>query len=92
MPAMRRIFEVAVAVIVGAVPSIVFAQVKAAKRVPTAAPAPSGEKVYSAMCAACHQPTGSGSPEKYPLLAGSEIAAGNEERLVRIVLHGVNSR
>jgi mono/diheme cytochrome c family protein len=46
-------------------------------------------KVYSATCAACHQPTGSGLPEKYPPLAGSEIVAGDEERLIRIVLHGL---
>ena len=90
MLVMRRFLDViAVAVIVAAGPSVVFAQGKAAKRTPTAAPAPSGAKVYSATCAACHQPTGSGLPEKYPPLAGSEIAGGDDERLIRIVLHGL---
>lgn len=66
------------------------AQTKAAKRPsPVTAAAPSGAKVYSTTCAACHQPVGTGLAEKYPPLAGSEIVAGDEERLIRIVLHGL---
>ena len=87
---MRRFFDVVVvAVVVSAGPSVSVAQSKTAKRPAAAAPAPSGAKVYTATCAACHQPTGGGLPEKYPPLAGSEIVAGDEDRLVRIVLHGL---
>jgi mono/diheme cytochrome c family protein len=84
---MPRPFHVAAVVIMaGAMSSICRAQTKSAKR---PAVAPSGVQVFSATCAACHQPTGSGVPEKYPPLAGSEIVAGDEERLIRIVLHGL---
>ena len=87
---MRRWFDtIVMSVVVSAVPSVAFAQAKATKRTPTPAPAPSGAKVYTATCAACHQPTGTGLPEKYPPLAGSEIVSGDEERLIRIVLHGL---
>jgi mono/diheme cytochrome c family protein len=48
-----------------------------------------GKKFYVTNCATCHQPTGSGVPGQFPPLAGSDWVAGNEERLVRIVLHGL---
>ena len=53
-------------------------------------PAVLGKKVFSTICATCHQPTGLGVPGVYPPLAGSEWAQGDEERIVRIVLHGLN--
>jgi mono/diheme cytochrome c family protein len=49
-----------------------------------------GKKVYDTTCIACHQATGLGVPGVYPPLAGSEWAQGNEERVIRIVLHGLN--
>lgn len=49
-----------------------------------------GKRIFLANCAACHQPTGQGIPGQYPPLAGSEWAQGNEERIIRIVLHGLN--
>jgi mono/diheme cytochrome c family protein len=48
-----------------------------------------GASLYAQECFKCHQPTGLGSPGLYPPLAGSDIVTGNEERLVRIVLHGL---
>jgi mono/diheme cytochrome c family protein len=51
--------------------------------------APDGKKVYGATCAACHQATGEGVPEKYPPLAGSEWVNGDEGRLLRVVLQGL---
>ena len=48
-----------------------------------------GKAVYGAVCAACHQPTGLGLPGAFPPLAGSEWVAGSEDRLIRIVLHGL---
>ncbi len=53
-------------------------------------PAVLGKKVFTTICAACHQVTGLGVPGIYPPLAGSEWAQGNEERIIRIVLHGLN--
>jgi len=49
-----------------------------------------GKKVFTATCAACHMANGFGVPGTFPPLAGSEWVAGNEERLVRIVLHGLS--
>lgn len=48
-----------------------------------------GKQVYAKICAACHQPSGAGLPEKYPPLAGSEWATGDEARVVRIILNGL---
>ena len=53
-----------------------------------------GKRVYTskAGCAACHQPNGAGSKaQNTPPLAGSEwVTAEGPNRLVRIVLHGLN--
>lgn len=51
-----------------------------------------GKRVFLTTCATCHQATGQGiqSPPTFPPLAGSEWAKGNEERIIRIVLHGLN--
>jgi mono/diheme cytochrome c family protein len=48
-----------------------------------------GKPVYMNNCATCHQATGMGVPGAFPPLAGSEWVTGSEERIVRIVLHGL---
>lgn len=49
-----------------------------------------GEKLFSANCALCHQPTGLGIAGQYPPLAGSEWVIGDSpKRLQQILLHGV---
>jgi mono/diheme cytochrome c family protein len=49
-----------------------------------------GGKVYgSANCANCHQASGIGQPGSYPPLAGSEYVLGSKERLIAILLKGV---
>lgn len=48
-----------------------------------------GRTVYGQVCIACHQPTGQGLPPGFPPLAGSEWVLGSEDRLIRIVLHGL---
>jgi mono/diheme cytochrome c family protein len=48
-----------------------------------------GKKQYDSLCVTCHQPTGLGLPGIYPPLAKSEWAQGSEERVIRIVLHGL---
>jgi mono/diheme cytochrome c family protein len=50
---------------------------------------PDGKQVYATTCAACHQVTGEGVSGVFPPLAGSEWVAGDDAKLVRIVLHGV---
>jgi mono/diheme cytochrome c family protein len=49
-----------------------------------------GKKSYVQVCAACHQATGQGVAGVYPPLVASEWVTGSEERLVRILLHGLN--
>ncbi len=48
-----------------------------------------GKKAYMSACVNCHQGTGQGVAGAFPPLAGSEFVQGNEERLIRIVLHGL---
>ncbi len=52
-----------------------------------------GKRVFTANCAACHQPTGLGVPGAFPPLAGSEwVVSGDwhgDNHLVRVVLHGL---
>ncbi len=49
-----------------------------------------GKRVFDTTCIACHQANGLGVPGQYPPLAGSEWVNGNESRIIRIVLHGLN--
>lgn len=56
----------------------------------TAATLKAGEEVYLTMCVACHQQTGQGLAGLFPPLAGSEwVNAKQPDRIVRIVLHGL---
>lgn len=55
---------------------------------PQVDPIEQGRKLY-VTCAACHQPTGMGLAPVFPPLAGSEWVTGSEDRLIRIVLHGL---
>jgi len=43
----------------------------------------------SGACITCHQPTGLGIPGTYPPLAGSEWVNGPDERVIAIVLYGL---
>lgn len=51
--------------------------------------AATGQRVYLRVCFVCHQPNGLGVPDAFPPLAGSTIVAGDPDRLIRIVLHGL---
>jgi len=46
----------------------------------------------NAACNTCHQVTGLGQPGVYPPLVGSEWVLGSEERVIRIVLHGLQGK
>ncbi len=48
-----------------------------------------GKAMYEATCLACHQVHGMGQIGLAPPLVGSEWVAGSQERLIRIVLHGL---
>ncbi len=48
-----------------------------------------GKEIYPTLCGACHQPHGRGQEGLAPPLVDSEWSLGSEQRLVRIVLHGV---
>jgi mono/diheme cytochrome c family protein len=58
---------------------------------PQAAPDPKviGKALFSANCITCHQANGQGLPGQYPPLAGSEIEQGATNRLIAIVLKGL---
>ena len=49
-----------------------------------------GKRVFDTACAACHQANGMGQPGVFPPLAGSEWVAEDEERIIKIVLHGLS--
>lgn len=48
-----------------------------------------GEKLFVIHCASCHQPTGLGVAAAFPPLADSPWVAGNEERLVKLIIAGL---
>jgi len=56
----------------------------------TADPLVLGKKLYVQNCVTCHQATGVGLPGTYPPLAGSDWVNGNEEAIVRILIHGLS--
>ena len=50
----------------------------------------SGEKLFSAHCAACHQASGQGLAGAFPPLAGSDYLAGGSGLAVQAVLNGLS--
>lgn len=49
-----------------------------------------GKRLYTQTCATCHQVNGQGVAGVYPPLAGSDWVQGNEERVIRVLLHGLS--
>jgi len=47
-----------------------------------------GSILYGTYCASCHQRDGKGDNNRFPPLVDSEWVAGDEERLINIVLNG----
>lgn len=47
-----------------------------------------GKRLFTSVCAACHQPTGQGLPNVFPPLAGSDFLNADKSRAIRIVLSG----
>ncbi len=50
----------------------------------------SGEAVYLANCAACHQPNGQGLPGAFPPLAQSDFLQGNRKEVMQAALFGLS--
>ena len=48
-----------------------------------------GEKVYKTYCLVCHQANGAGVPNLYPPLSGTDWVNGDKERLIGVVLNGL---
>jgi len=48
-----------------------------------------GRILYNTYCAACHQGDGKGDNNRFPPLYGSEWVAGDENRLIDVVLNGL---
>jgi len=49
-----------------------------------------GRELYAANCVACHQSSGRGDPALAPPLRRSPFLLGDETKLARILLHGLN--
>jgi mono/diheme cytochrome c family protein len=47
-----------------------------------------GRRLFTSICAACHQPTGQGLPNIFPPLAGSDFLNADKSRAVKIVIFG----
>ncbi|HEX6225334.1 MAG TPA: c-type cytochrome [Chryseolinea sp.] len=48
-----------------------------------------GNKIFSAYCEACHQKDGKGASGRFPPLAGTDWVTGDKDRLIRVVLNGL---
>ena len=49
----------------------------------------SGRILYQTYCAACHERNGQGDNNRFPPLVGSEWVTGDEDRLINVVLNGM---
>ena len=49
-----------------------------------------GESLYRTYCAACHANDGEGAPPRFPPIAGTDWVTGDRDRLISIVLDGVD--
>jgi mono/diheme cytochrome c family protein len=47
-----------------------------------------GRRLFSSICAACHQPTGRGIPNVFPPLASSDFLNADKNRAIKTVLNG----
>jgi len=49
-----------------------------------------GERIFTAICAACHQPSGLGIENVFPPLAGSDYLNADKQRAIGAVLNGLS--
>jgi mono/diheme cytochrome c family protein len=48
-----------------------------------------GKNIYNTYCLSCHQKDGSGVPGMYPPLQNSNIVTGDKDKLIHILLNGL---
>jgi len=48
-----------------------------------------GRRIFTTVCAVCHQPSGQGIPDRFPPLVGSDFLNSDKSRAIRIVLNGM---
>jgi len=48
-----------------------------------------GQKIYNQYCMACHQSNGMGASGRFPTLNGTDWVTGDKERLVHLILNGM---
>jgi mono/diheme cytochrome c family protein len=48
-----------------------------------------GQKVFTTICALCHQSSGQGIPTRFPPLAGSDFLNADKKRAIKVLLHGL---
>ncbi|MDX2111254.1 MAG: cytochrome c [Verrucomicrobiota bacterium] len=53
-------------------------------------PVVAGKRFFTKNCVVCHQATGLGVPGAFPPVNGSDWVHGADERLIKILLHGMN--
>jgi nitrite reductase (NO-forming) len=51
-----------------------------------------GKAVYTKVCAACHQPTGTGLPGAFPPLAKSDYLNADVNRAIKTVIKGLTGK
>ena len=68
-----------------------YASVKSANPAAGGVDLDAGKRIYSSICAACHQPNGMGTPGMFPPLAGSDwVNVEGHQRMIKIVLNGLS--
>lgn len=48
-----------------------------------------GKRLFSTVCAACHQPTGQGIQDRFPPLAGSDFLNSDKHRAIKVLVNGL---
>jgi len=48
-----------------------------------------GKRLFSTICAACHQPSGQGIPGRFPPLVGSDFLNSDKHRAIKVVANGL---
>ena len=72
--------------------TVAFAQTKKAIRVAQTDSYKRGKEVYAKVCLSCHQIDGGGVPKLNPPLINTDYVLGNKQKLIFIVLKGMNDR
>ena len=72
--------------------TVAFAQTKKAIRVTQTDSYKRGKEVYAKVCLSCHQIDGGGVPRLNPPLIKTDYVLGNKQKLIFIVLKGMNDR